>query len=220
LISATDREIYLLAVKDIRAILLGPCPVDIVEFLAQDGTNTRLRRWAFDDPPEWADLNVDFQAILLGLDKAVDAFPDNPWTRAMRGRAAVAIRYYPAAFFDYEVALGAFPDHAFLNTLAGEAHFFHAAHTLEEPLDCYLMAIYHLSHAICMDIHDPRPYISRAQARARAMHICGYHRYSGLFAARFREITDDLDAARKLTDRSKHGSINAMEQRIKSLLDL
>jgi tetratricopeptide (TPR) repeat protein len=220
MIETDTKDILLLACKDIRHILLGFCSSKIVGTLAQGEVTTLLRRWTLAYPSIWADLNADFQAILQGLDKVVDAFPDDPWTRAMRGRASVAIRYYPAAFQDYEIALSYAPDHALLNILMGETHFFHAAHTMNDPADCYITAIFYLSRAICLYLNDPRPYITRAQACARLLKHFDYPRDSGYFIARFHEIMVDFEHARTLTTPSAHGSIDAMEQKVKALFDL
>jgi len=214
------KQRYLCAIKDINAIMAGPCPLTLVGFLANEGVQLTLKKWI--NPADIpGDIRADFNAILHGLDKAIEAFPACPeltWARAMRGRALAALGYYRACFEDFDYAIERNPTSATICTLVAEACLAHAENTLNDSM-CLLMAASHyLDSAVVMEPKTPRQRVARAVCTARTMQACGYYRHTEIFRVRYKAILADLDAARRHCHAGDLMKISALEKQLFSML--
>lgn len=214
------KERYLEAIKDIRDVLLGPCPVSTVALLACEGVPAYLRRWALSEEFIHADISLDFQRILQGLDKVIDVCPSEPWLRLMRGRALIALGWYMAAIQDLDACLGI--DCAERCLFLAEAHFRQGRETLnDETLTCYTVAAIYATKSIGFHTKErksPRPYLLRAQADAHIAKLCGYEVGTASFARKCREIEEDLRMARQLSEEGEKTVVDVVKANIDALL--
>jgi tetratricopeptide (TPR) repeat protein len=218
-INTDTKQRYLLALGDIDSCFLN-CSNETQWHFMADSVWQKWRNWLHGTPAHGRPLEADYHSILRRLDEAVEAFPDDPWARAMRGRATVALGYYRAAMQDLEWSLDRVDYSAKLNIFYAEACFFHGKATLNDPLPHFLSAIFHLSMAIRFDPRDARPYFTRAQCDAHVMKLCGLFQYTDAFARRYRAIQDDLQRARKHSLESSYAMIDLIEQEINELLGI
>jgi hypothetical protein len=218
-IKTDTKQRYLDAIKDIRDMLLGPCPVDTVALLACEGVPTYLRRWTLSGS-FLADICLDFQRILQGLDKVIEVCPSNPWLRLMRGRALIALKWHMAAIQDLEACLEI--DSAERRLFLAEAHFGQAKETLnDEKLTYYTVAAIHATKSIQFhtpEHNSPRPYLLRAQADAHIAKLCDYQPGSAPFARKYREIEEDLRIARQLCNEEGRAIVDVVKANIDALL--
>lgn len=217
MIKTDTKQRYLEAIKDIRGLLLGPCPVNTVALLASEGIPTYLRRWALSGS-FILDVHQDFQCILQGLDKVIEAYPQDPWLRVMRGRALIAIGWYMAAIQDLDAAMGA--DSAERCLFLAEAHFAQTRETFDEPLSCYTVAAIWATKSIQFERKDPRPYLLRAQCDAHIMKLCAYHIKTLPFIKKYKDIEEDLRAAQKLSDEVGQAEVARIAKNIGALLGI
>jgi len=200
--------------------MAGPCPLTLVGFLANEGVQLTLKKWI--DPSNIpGDIRADFNAILLGLDKAVDAFPADPeqiWVRAMRGRACVAVGYYRASFEDFDYAIEHNPTSAIIGALIAEACLAQAEHTMKDPMNYLMSAMCYLDCTVNIEPTAPRPLVLRATCLAKIMKACGYYKHTELFRARYKAILEDLDTARKHCHPWDIQAINALENQLFTML--
>lgn len=215
MIKTDTKTRYIEAIKDLRSILLGPCPVNTVALLASEGIPTYLRRWALSGS-FIIDIHSDFQCILQGLDKVIEAHPQEPWLRVMRGRALIAIGWHMAAIQDLSAAMGA--DSAERCLFLAEAHFAQTRETFDEPLSCYTVAAIWATKSIQFERKDPRPYLLRAQCDAHIMKLCGYHQKTLPFIKKYKDIEEDLRAAQKLSDEAGQAEVARIAKNIGALL--
>lgn len=216
MIKIGTKQRYLEAIKDIRGILLGPCPVDTVALLACEAVPTYLRRWTLSGS-FMADIRLDFQRILTGFDKVIEDHPSDPWLRLMRGRALTALKWYMAAIQDLEAALGA--DSAERCLFLAEAHFGQARETLnDEKLTYYTVAAIHATKSIGFHSKSPRPYLLRAQADAHIIELQGYQPGTASFAKKYRDIEEDLRMAKQLSDETEKVIVDGVKANIDALL--
>lgn len=217
MIKTDTKTRYIEAIKDLRSILLGPCPVNTVALLASEGVPTYLRRWALSGS-FIIDIHSDFQCILQGLDKVIEAHPQEPWIRVMRGRALIAIGWYMAAIQDLSAAMAA--DSAERCLFLAEAYFGQAKETLNDSLFCYTVAAIWATKSIQFERDNSRPYLLRAQCDAHIVKLCGYHPKTLPFAKKYREIKEDLRSAQKLSDEAGQAEVARIAKNIGALLGI
>lgn len=222
MIGTNIKANYMEAIKDIRAIMLGPCPVNIVGVLACEQVPTLLRRWVLSRGDEiYSDIRTDFQAILAGLDKIIEVFPDEPWLRIMRGRALMAVGWQGRAIDDFHRAMNAVRDSADLYLFVAEAYFGLAGSTLGDAAGYYGFAAYNATKSIQLHtVHQnsPRPYMIRAQSDAHILKISGYHRKTEMFYKKYRDIEADLRASRDVSDEAGKAVVARIAENVKALL--
>lgn len=215
MIKTDTKTRYIEAIKDIRGLLLGPCPVGTVALLASEGIPTYLRRWALSGN-FMADVRLDFQRILTGLDKVLEAHPQEPWLRLMRGRTLIAIGWHMAAIQDLDAAMAA--DGAERCLFLAEAYFGQAREAFDEPLSCYTVAAIWATKSIQFERDNPRPYLVRAQCDAHIMKLCAYHPKTLPFTKKYRDIEEDLRSAQKLSDEAEQAEVARIAKNIGALL--
>lgn len=208
MIKTDTKTRYIEAIKDLRSILLGPC-------LASEGIPTYLRRWALSGS-FIVDVQQDFQCILTGLDKTIEAYPQEPWLRVMRGRALIALGWHMAAIQDLSAAMAA--DSAERCLFLAEAYFGQAKETLNDSLSCYTVAAIWATKSIQFERNSPRPYLLRAQCDAHIMKLCAYHPKTLPFTKKYRDIEEDLRAAQKLSDETGQAEVTRIAKNIGALL--
>lgn len=189
--------------------------MNTVALLASEGIPTYLRRWALSGS-FIIDIHSDFQCILQGLDKVIEAHPQEPWLRVMRGRALIAIGWHMAAIQDLSAAMAA--DSAERCLFLAEAYFAQARETFDDPLSSYTVAAIWATKSIQFERKDPRPYLLRAQCDAHIMKLCGYHPKTLPFAKKYRDIEEDLRMARKLSDEAGQAEVTRIAKNIGALL--
>jgi len=220
-IQIDTKERYIEACKDIRAAMLGKCPIDLIDMLSNERVTQLLRRWALGGDEVQGDIRVDFQAILRGLDNVIEAVSDHPSLYAMRGRALMAIGWYVVAVQDFEKAVLASLDMADLYLFLAEAHFAQGSVTMNDALPCYMSAAYDATKAIARQ-GSLRAYLCRAQSDAHIMKTCAsYHQGTPMFEKKYKDIQCDLQEARRYAvDEEWLGRIDVIEDNIDALLGI
>jgi predicted Zn-dependent protease len=215
---------YVDACKDIRDVMLDKCPIDLISLLSNERVTQLLRRWALGGDETQGDIREDFQAILRGLDNAIEAISDHPCLYVMRGRALMAIGWHAVAIQDFENAVLASFDSADLYLFLAEAHFAQGFITKSDPLACYMSAAFHATQSIQYHTArqgSPRPYLCRARSDAYIMKVCAsYHQGTPMFDKKYRDIQCDLQEARRYADEGEQGRIDVVEDNIDALLGI
>lgn len=221
MIKTDTKTQYIDAIKDMRRVMLGPCPINVVGMLSYECVPTLLRRWAMSSDPIQADIRVDFQAILRGLDTVINACPGEPWLRVMRGRALTALGWYAGAIEDFEAVIFS-AESADSYLFMAEAYFGQAKITLNNKADYYGFAAFRATKSIQFHTKEqksPRPYLLRAQCDAHIMKLCGYHRSTLPFRAKYLGIKDDLRTARQYAAEMESALVDSIEDNIEALLN-
>ena len=222
MIKIDTKTRYLEAIKDIRNVMLHKCPIDLISMLSNERVTQLLRRWALGGDEVQGNIREDFQAILRGLDNAIEAIADHPCLFVMRGRALMAIGWHAVAIQDFEKAVLASFDTAKLSIFLAEAHFHQAKVTMNDPLACYMSAAYNATKAIQYHTArqgSPRPYLVRAQSDAHIMKLCSsIQQGTAMFDKKYRDIQCDLQEARRYAVDEERGRVSAIEDNIDALL--
>src|SRR5437899_3029611 len=175
MMSSDLNRLFLFALKDIHTLLAKHASFEVARFLGQDGVTSLLTRHVYDDVLSYFNMEVDFRRIVLGIHRAAEEYPESAWTRAMQGRALVALGYYESAIREFEVAARMAPECALINIFCGEAYYYLAGREdPENALDRYMSGVCYLTDAIMFESDNPRPHLCRAHCQAHVIKLCKY----------------------------------------------
>lgn len=190
-----DHFLYFRALTDIYDLLRGHAPMDLFQFLMEDGAFSRLLRYAYGTEQSCFDLSTDFPRIVGGLHRLAEQFPESPWSRSAQARALVALGNYESAIREFEMAARIAPECAFIPLFCGEAYYYLAGKATVESLDHYVSALCYLSDAILLNPVVSRAYICRAHCQAHIIDLCEYPVGSARYALAYDKIQKDIRAA-------------------------